>query len=190
MRGVLLLVMLVLPPVRGWLEASMTAHMLIQIPLLLLAGWLAGSHVSRSRRSSWSRSSRASAWNPGGAPGLLLVAAIATTWMIPRALDLAVTSPQAALLKFVTLVIAGAVLRWSWGRSGAPGQAFLIGNVTWMMAVAGLLLRDAPVRVCTSYLTSDQRYAGTGLLLLAAALGVRWFVVWLKMPAPLAVPTR
>jgi len=179
-RGVLLFVLLLAPPLRGWLESSMTAHMLVQIPLLVLSGWLAAA----SRAPHRSRSLQY--WNPGGAPGLLLAVAITTTWMVPRALDLAVTTWPVDVAKALSLALAGALGQCSWARAGAPGQAFFVGNVAWMAAVVGLLLRDAPVRVCTSYLARDQWYAGTGLLLLATAVGVRWFVSWLGTTAPAA----
>lgn len=176
--GVALALLCSVTPVREWLVATMTGHMLVQIPLLVIAGVLLcppdGSHGSRL--------------NPGGAPGLLACAAILTTWMIPRALDLAVTSTAVAAFESISLIGCGALLRRSWHRAGAIGQAFLVGNLTWMAAVAGLLLRDAPVRLCTTYLARDQYHAGTGLLLLATAVGVRWFTMWLALPASTAGP--
>ncbi len=179
MIGILLVALLAFTPLRAWLESSMTAHMLVQLPLLLFAGWL---FSARARHWLHPRGARLQRWNAGGAAGLLLTAAVTATWMIPRALDLSVTSIGVDAMKFASLFVAGVALHSSWSRAGAIGQAFFIGNVTWMMAAAGLLLRDAPVRVCTSYLTQDQQYAGTGLLLLAAAVGVRWFTVWLGAP--------
>lgn len=174
LTGIAIALTLVLTPVRDVIVASMTGHMLVQIPLLLLAGFL----ISAPPRTDMRRSGL----NPGGAPGLLLTAAVLATWMVPRALDLAVTSNSIAFLESGTLLVGGGLLRHSWQRAGAIGQAFFIGNLTWMAAVAGLLLRDAPVRVCTTYLIRDQLYAGTGLLLIATAIGVRWFTTWLALP--------
>lgn len=171
--GLALALLLGASPLREWLVSTMTGHMLVQIPLLVLAGVL--------QRSS--DPVRESAFNPGGAPGLLVSAAVLTTWMIPRALDLAVTSATAAHFESVSLFACGMLLRCSWHRAGAIGQAFLVGNLTWMAAVAGLLLRDAPVRLCTAYLERDQYVAGTGLLLLVTALSARWFTRWLALPA-------
>jgi len=174
LTGIAIALTLVLTPVRDVIVASMTGHMLVQIPLLLLAGFLIGAPPRTDMRRS--------GLNPGGAPGLLLTAAVLTTWMVPRALDLAVTSNSIAFLESGTLLVGGGLLHHSWQRAGALGQAFFIGNLTWMAAVAGLLLRDAPVRVCTTYLIRDQLYAGTGLLLIATAIGVRWFTTWLALP--------
>jgi hypothetical protein len=183
--GALLAITLAATPVRDVLVARMSLHMLVQVPLLLLAGWLLrGRATTRSVDAPF---------DPAGAPGLLLGTAVLTAWMIPRALDLAVTSSSVAWLQSVTLVVTGALMRGAWARAGALGQAFFVGNLTWMAAVAGLLLRDAPVRLCTTYLERDQYYAGTGLLLLATACGVRWFAQWLAVPAaesrrPVRVP--
>jgi hypothetical protein len=175
MLGATLALVLALTPLRDWLVSTMTGHMLGQIPMLVLAGFLLSARV-------WVRPPR-SAFNPGGAPGLLLGAAVLTTWMIPRALDLAVTSSLVAHVESASLLGCGLLLGRSWYRAGAIGQAFFVGNLTWMAAVTGLLLRDAPVRLCTTYLVRDQVYAGTGLLLLATAVGVRWFTTWLGAPS-------
>ena len=187
MIAIVLVALLAFTPLRSWLESSMTAHMLVQLPLLLLAGWLLSARFPRALHT-WG--AKLQSYNAGGAAGLLITAAVTATWMIPRALDLSVTSAAVDAFKFASLLLAGVVLRGSWNRAGAMGQAFFVGNVTWMMAVAGLLLRDAPVRVCTSYLTQDQQYAGTGLLLLGTAIGVRWFVVFLGLPTDAASAQR
>jgi hypothetical protein len=175
--GGVLAVALVLPPVAGALESRMSLHMLVQIPLLIVAGALL---VGNARATAgvfshrWTRARRDV--DPNGVAGLLLSASIVTTWMIPRALDLATTQRSVDAFKVVSLLLAGALIRHSWRAASAITRAFVLGNMTWMAAVVGLLLRDAPVRLCTSYLVSDQVHAGTGLLLLGTAIGVRWFV--------------
>jgi hypothetical protein len=40
-----------------------------------------------------------------------------------------------------------------------------------MLATAGMLYLDTPARLCVNYLQDDQRHTGTGLVLLAVALG-------------------
>ncbi len=175
--GGLLAVALVLPPVAGVLESRMTLHMLVQIPLLIVAGALL---VGNARATAgvfggrWTRALRD--FDPNGVAGLVVSASVVTTWMIPRALDLAATQPSVDAFKVASLLLAGALLRHSWRAASAITHAFVLGNMTWMAAVVGLLLRDAPVRLCTNYLESDQVHAGTGLLLLGTAIGVRWFV--------------
>lgn len=66
LAGALLWAALALPPVRHALESAMTLHMLLQIPLLALAGgWLAKGTPRWLERSL-------SAWNHRGISGLLL----------------------------------------------------------------------------------------------------------------------
>lgn len=174
--GAVLAVALVLPPVAAALEARMSLHMLVQIPLLTVAGALliANRHpTAPAFDTQWARA--LCGLDPSGAAGLLLAATIVTTWMIPRALDLATTQRNVDVFKVASLLLAGALIRRSWRVASSITRAFVLGNMTWMAAVVGLLLRDAPVRLCASYLESDQVHAGTGLLLLATGVGVRWF---------------
>lgn len=41
--------------------------------------------------------------------------------------------------------------------------------MAWMMATIGMLLLDAPVRLCTSYGSSDQRETGIAMIALTVA---------------------
>ncbi|TAL74250.1 MAG: hypothetical protein EPN79_00730, partial [Burkholderiaceae bacterium] len=64
--GAILWAVLAAPPVRHALEATMTLQMLVQIPLLALAGgWLALGMPVRLGRAL-------ARWNEGGISGLLL----------------------------------------------------------------------------------------------------------------------
>ena len=48
LEGALLWMLLVVPPIRQALQATMTAQMLVQIPLLVIAGWLISGAVTKS----------------------------------------------------------------------------------------------------------------------------------------------
>ena len=73
----------------------MTAQMLVQIPLLIVVGWLLHSAVPK-------RLQRVIAdWNSYGISGLLLALFTATYWMLPRALDAASSDPLALALKYL-----------------------------------------------------------------------------------------
>ena len=166
--GALLLLLMLAPPLRTLIESSMTAHMLVQYPCLLLAGGLlAGPLPAR-----WQTT--AQHWNELGIAGLVGSALALALLMIPRVLDLALVDGRVAAIKFVTLVATGAALRLSWRRAGVVLQAFFLGNVLWMTAVAGLLYQDSAVRVCNAYRLDDQQDLGLGLVLIAVASGVVW----------------
>ena len=78
----------------------------------------------------------------------------------------------AAILGYVSAVHWGLAL--SWRPAGAVVQAFFVGNTVWMTVTVGLLVAQAPTRLCNAYLEGDQRQAGYGLFLLGIAGGAVW----------------
>lgn len=174
------LAVLALPPLRALLESRMTLHMLVQFPLLVLAGFL----LARTLPARWRR--RADAWNAHGIAGLVASAAILMLLMIPRVLDLALVDPRVEAAKWLALLACGAGLQLSWQRAGTLVQGFFLGNLLPMTAAAGQLFQDATVRLCNAYLLGDQVRLGQGLVLLsvlaAATFTVR--VVRARRPVP------
>lgn len=169
--GLVLTALLALPVARTLLEASMLRHMLLQAPLLLLAGaLLTGGLRLRARAALMG-------WNAHGITGLLAVAGILSLLMVPRALDLALAEPRVELAKFALLLLAGAALRLSWRPAGLLVQGFFLGNVLPMTAVAGQLYADSPVRICNAYLLDDQVRLGEWLIALAALVAVAWLAL-------------
>jgi hypothetical protein len=167
LAGALLVGVLALPGMREALERVMAPHMLLQIPLLGMAGALAATGLPLE----WKR--RIDGWNRGGVSGTLLALIAGSWWMVPRALDLALGSPAMELAKFVTLpLFVGAPLALSWNHLGFIGRGFVIANVLPMWAVVGWLYLVAPVRLCNFYLVEQQVSAGLGLLGAAVGLGV------------------
>ncbi|CAI07751.1 hypothetical protein [Aromatoleum aromaticum] len=157
-----------LPPLRAWLEADMARHMLLQFPLLLLAGGLLASALpARLRRCI-------DACNVHGLSGLFLFLLVSGFWMVPRALDEALLSVWVELAKFGSLLGAGAGLQLSWRAAAPIVQAFFLGNWAWMSAAVGLLYQDVTVRLCNLYLLDQQLVAGRGLVVLALVLPVIW----------------
>lgn len=167
-----LLCLLAWPGVRNGLEASMTRHMLVQYPLLMLAGYL----LAAALPGRWL--ARLNAWNAHGISGLFATALILAILMIPRVLDLALVDGRIEILKCAALLACGAALRLSWQPAGLLVQGFFLGNVLPMMAVAGNLYETSPMRVCNAYLLDDQARLGQMLVWVAAAIGAVWFA-WL-----------
>ena len=166
--GGLLLLLMVVPPVRHLTEASMTAHMLVQYPCLLLSGALLVKEIpARWLSASWR-------WNELGISGLVGSALALALLMIPRVLDLALVDGRVELVKILALVTTGAALSLSWQRAGVVMQAFFLGNVLTMTAVVGVLYQDAAVRVCNAYRLDDQQRLGLAMVLIAIGIGVIW----------------
>ena len=156
--------LLLTPPLRHLLEASMALHMLVEFPLLFAAGWAAASLHSRAARGD-------SRWDAEGLSSALLVLVTTAFWMLPVALDLALLSPWIALAKALNWLAAGAVLARALPRWRRELRLFVLFNLAWMMATAGLLYREADSRLCVNYLVDQQWWAGTGLLAGAFLLG-------------------
>ncbi|WP_194965974.1 MULTISPECIES: hypothetical protein [unclassified Polaromonas] len=167
--AVALLCLLAWPGVRQALEASMTRHMLVQYPLLMLAGFL----FAAAWPPGWT--ARLNRWNAHGISGLLAAGVMLGILMIPRVLDLALVDGRAEILKFLALLICGAATRLSWQPAGVLVQGFFLGNVLPMMVVAGNLYETSPVRICNAYLLDDQARLGQLLVWIAAVVAAAWF---------------
>lgn len=174
-RGVLLFALLLLPPIRKALEASMTWQMLAQLPLLALAGaWLGAAVLPRLRVAI-------DPWNRHGVTGLLLATLTATFWMLPRTLDAAGTSATVDLAKYLSVsLLLGLPLALSWPRAGFVVKGVFVLELIATCFRLGWLYLAAPVRLCTIYPFSDQQRLGEYLIALGVALVVwmTWKLLW------------
>ena len=170
MVGALALAVAVLA--RQWLEASMWRHMVLQFPLLLLAGaaWAGALSPAWQGRSI----------NQYGITGWVAASSVLAVLMIPRVLDLALLRPEVEVAKCTALVLAGLALRLSWQPAGRVLQFFFLGNLLAMTAIVGLLYIDSPLRLCNAYLQDDQIRLGQWLVGISASLAVAWLahIVW------------
>lgn len=154
-----------LPPLRVLIEQSMVWHMLVQMPLLVLAGACAAAAWTPARELRWNRF---------GLTGFMLAQCIVAYWMIPAMVDRAVVMPSADAVKLATLWIAGVALRLGYQQAPPAVQLFFIGYGLPMMAWLGLHLASTDLRLCNAYSLQSQWRAGWGLVGLAVALGVAW----------------
>ncbi len=155
---------------RTWLEASMSSHMLVQIPLLVTIGAVACRRLPE-------HSQKALLAAVGGAiPCVVLAIFAASYWMLPRALDAALANPLTEAAKFIILPgCVGLPLALAWRRLTMIGRGFVLTNFFSMLAVLGWLYIAAPIRVCNRYLVSEQESAGW----LMAGLAIMLFAGWL-----------
>ena len=163
--GLLLWLVLLLPPARHGLEASMTRHMLVQIPLLALAGWWLAPALPARLKKGIAR------WNRAGISGLLLVSLASLAWMLPRTMDAAIISPWAEAAKFASVpLLIGLALALSWPRAGFIVRGLFL--LEWMATLfrAGWLYLAAPQQLCANYLVRDQQRLGWILVALGAGL--------------------
>ncbi|MFA6202739.1 MAG: hypothetical protein WC710_06060 [Gallionella sp.] len=166
--GVSIIIVLAVPFMRRMMESDMVLHMLVQIPLILFAGWSLARGCTEQVKVGLQR------WNYAGIAGLLMTSLVLIFWMLPRALDIVLTNNTLELLKFLSLVMAGAALKLSWQAAGMIARGVFLGNVLPMMMVVGWLYIESPVRICNSYLSNDQLRTGRGLLALSIAGSLIW----------------
>lgn len=155
-----------LPPVGPWLTSTMTAHMLVQIPLFVVIGIRLGSMQDR-----WIDAVRPYRWAL-----LLLAGATLMVWMIPRMLDLAVQSWTVDLAKAGTLTLAGMALRLAWQASGPVVCGLLHVEALATIWRLGWLYLESPTRLCVQYGQGDQARLGAALLV-AGTLYAVWLAV-------------
>lgn len=153
----------------------MAGQMLVQIPLLAVAGALLGKSMPGRTAG------RLQLWNRGGVTGLIVVTLAAACWMLPLSLDAAKAGAAADCAKFLTVpLLIGLPLAASW-----PCMSFVLRGVLLFEALAtlfrmGWLYLISPVRLCNSYGLSDQQRLGEGLLMAGVALflWVAWRLLW------------
>lgn len=157
------------PPARNLIEQSMSWHMVVQMPLLLLGGWLLMGAVPQGRGLQ-----QLNAWNRFGLTGFIASQVIFAYWMLPVSIDRAVVLPSVDLLKLVFLLVCGAMLKHSVDRSPAVVQLFFVGYAVSMLATAGMYLATTDRRLCNAYSLQGQLNAGLGVATLGVALGCAW----------------
>lgn len=172
--GGAVLVLLALPAVRQAMEASMWRHMIVQAPLWIAAGALVAGAASERIRQALAP------WNASGLSGLAIATVSLALLMVPRTLDLALVVPEIETAKLAALFATGAALRLSWRRASPVLQFFFLGNTLSMMAIAGMLYMNSPLRLCNAYLLDDQERLGLWLTTSAAVFGVAW-LVWITV---------
>jgi len=173
--GLALWGVLALPPARHALEATMALHMLVQIPLLAVAGWLVAGALPPRAVAALSR------WDAGGICGLLLASLAGLAWMIPRVLDAALEDPAVAAAKFLGVpLLLGAPLALSWPRMGFVVRGVFVTELIATAFRVGWLYLAMPQRLCSNYLLDDQQQVGRILLAAGAAiaLAAAWKLLW------------
>ena len=155
--------LLLQPTLRHSIESRMSLHMLLEFPLLFAAGWALQRLAPSARWLQWLD------WR--GWTGATLTSLVAACWMVPSVLDLSLMVPSLAAAKYASWCLAGWWLASSWRRLDPEVLLFLLGNIAWMTATAGMLYLETPQRLCVNYLQDDQQHTGIGLVLLAILLG-------------------
>ena len=171
----LLVLVLLVPPVRHALEATMTAQMLVQIPLLVAAGWLL------SRAFPARLLARVERWNHRGITGLVLATTAATFWMLPRSLDAATNHPLMVATKYLSVpLLIGLPFAVSWPRMGFVVRGMFLVEFVASFFRLGWLYLISPIRLCNNYALNDQQRLGGYMLAMGGGLlaWLAWKLLW------------
>lgn len=175
LAGAILWAALAVPPMRHALESTMTLQMLVQIPLLALAGWWLAHDVSDRFNRKFAM------WNHRGISGLLLASLAGMVWMLPLMMDAALDDPRVALAKFLSVpLLIGAPVALSWPRAGFVVRGVVLLELIATMLRLGWLYQISPLRLCANYLLDDQQRLGKILLVtgFAILLVLVWKLMW------------
>ncbi|ADU30580.1 hypothetical protein [Evansella cellulosilytica] len=160
--GIFLFFVLALPPVTNLLESIMIIHMHMQMPLLIISGFLIAPIFQKMFPLFFSK------WNENGTPGILLFVLIMIYWMIPRTMDDALTSDIVQLFKFISLTfLAGVPLRDSWKKITNKIKTFIIIFFTITFYAMGIVYISWPDQLCNNYLIIEQITLGWGFITMA-----------------------
>lgn len=147
-------------------ESSMIRHMLLQLPMLALAGAMLLPRCGLV--PTW-----LARWDSVGAITLIAGSGWLLYWMLPVSLDMASIDPAHRVLKVISVPLGiGLCLRWTLRQAG-PVLSIIIAFEAWAsIARLGWLYTESPEQLCSSYLRGEQQIVGEILLILAAATGV------------------
>ena len=157
------------PPLRSVIEQSMAWHMVVQMPMLVLAGALAAMAVPAGLQ--WTKLAN---FNHFGLTGFMAAQGIVAYWMLPLAIDRAVVNPGFDALKLLTLFISGMLLSDAFKRAPMALQLFFMGYWVSMMAWLGIYFATTDLRLCNAYSQASQVATGWSLLALGLLLGAVW----------------
>lgn len=166
--GIGLLILLAFPPVKQLIESYMVGQMIVQIPLLVLAGFFFGQAMKMKIPTE------GKGFNGNGIPGILLSVFTILFWILPRSVDASINDEIFAIAKYSTLpLLAGLPISLSWYRLNPIGKNFIWANLISMLFVMGWLYSKSPVRLCNNYLLDQQLLLGktmffiTGIIIIS-----------------------
>lgn len=148
------------PPLDPYFDASMSRHMLLQIPVLASMGFLAAQVWRLPRLIS----------APQALSAVVFAAGTLTFWMLPRSLDTAVTVAWADQIMHANMMAAGWVLAVALPRLPFHVKFALGIYALAMVLAAGTVYTIANVPVCSAYTLQQQNAAGVLLLWTGGAL--------------------
>ncbi|GAB3790007.1 hypothetical protein [Virgibacillus kimchii] len=163
--GLILYIFLMLPPVATLFEFNMTIHMHMQMPLLAAAGMLMYPYLKRKFPGFFEK------YNKNGIPGIILLLIVVSYWLLPRAMDEALTVPAVQVFKFISWpFLVGVPLRDSWNKLSVFGKNVVLGILSILFILMAVVYIFADSQLCNNYLIVEQITLGWAFGFIALAL--------------------
>ena len=153
--ALLVWILLTIEPLDRLFDERMALHMLLQVPLLLLAGVLAGRSLSHTFGARL---------DPHGLSSLFFFLGTLAFWMLPLSFDAAVVNSWHDLLMHINLFVAGALLPGAIGRMSFAVRAAAGIYLTAMLATAAMVYLNSQSLICNVYTIEMQKETGRCLL--------------------------
>lgn len=165
MYGLVIYIFLMLPPVIEIAESIMVIHMHMQMPLLIIVGMLFTPFLKERFPNFFEK------WNENGIPGILLFFIVLSYWMIPRAMDDALTSIPVEVFKFISLpFLAGVPLRDSWKKLTPLVKKVLYVLLVIEFGLLGYLYIFSDTQLCNNYVIAEQQALGWTFVIFAVCI--------------------
>ncbi len=172
--GLILFIFLAAPPVAYVMESIMYLHMHMQMPMLVIAGMLMARFFQIRFPQFFEK------WNGNGIPGILLFIIIIGFWMLPRAMDEALSELNVEIFKFISLpILAGVPLRDSWKKLSEKIQNGIIILFTVLFLLMGWLYIYSPVQLCNNYLKIEQVTLGWAFI--TTSIGLVVYMIYITV---------
>ncbi len=168
-------------PMASYLEASMLLHVLIQIPVLAVIGYVCGKILLKELVVT----SLLEKYNDKGIPGILLASLALAFWMLPRMLDSSLNEPFWAITKYTSIpLLIGLPIALSWPQMGSITRGLIKIEFLTMLFRLSWIYIVSPVRLCNLYQLNEQILLGKSLLVLAFLIAFIWIIELFSQKAP------
>ena len=176
--GLVSWLLIAVSPAGTYLEASLSGHVLVEIPLLIIIGITAGNLI---------KPHLSGVLNMISIPTILLACFTLAFWMIPRWLDASLNDEFIAYMKYLSLpLLVGVPLALSWQILHPVARGVVKIEFLAMLFRLGWLYLVSPDRLCNNYLLNEQQQLGYMMIILGFALGTIWLArVFFISPKPL-----
>jgi len=156
-------------PMRTLIVNGMFWHMDFQMPLLILAG--------ASFKIDYALPEMLDKTNLFGLTSFFATQTILAYWMLPLSVDKAIIDWRYDVVKIVSLVICGYLIKVSFKRATTVIEIFFLGFFISMTIVVGYFYMTSPTRLCNVYTLDSQILAGQGLIVIAVFLSITWALI-------------